>query len=124
MIDPVERINAQEIDALIAQQRYFVLHAPRQTGKTTSLLALVQHLNAQDRYRACYANIEGAQTARPAPETTLTDGVKQTAECADKCGADEGYLVIFDRRPNRSWDERIWQRAESHAGRTINVWGM
>ena len=64
MIDPLERINSQEIETLIAQQRYFVLHAPRQTGKTTSLLALVQHLNAQDKYRACYANIEGAQTAR------------------------------------------------------------
>ena len=64
MIDPLERIDAQEIEALIAQQRYFVLHAPRQTGKTTSLLALVKHLNARDKYQACYANIEGAQTAR------------------------------------------------------------
>src|SRR5579871_4900400 len=64
MIDPLERIDAEEIEALIDQQRYFVLHAPRQTGKTTSLLALVQHLNAQDKYLACYANIEGAQTAR------------------------------------------------------------
>ena len=61
---------------------------------------------------------------RTAFETTLADGLKQTAECADKCGADEAYLLIFDRRPDRSWDERIWHRAESHAGRTINVWGM
>ena len=38
--------------------------------------------------------------------------------------ADEAYLLIFDRRPDRSWDERIWQREESHAGRTINVSGM
>jgi hypothetical protein len=36
MIDPLKRIEFQEIEALIAQQRYFVLHAPRQTGKTTS----------------------------------------------------------------------------------------
>lgn len=49
---------------LIAQRCYFVLHAPRQTGKTTSLLALMHHLNKEGRYRACYANIEGAQTAR------------------------------------------------------------
>lgn len=61
---------------------------------------------------------------RTALETTVADGLKQTAECADKCGADEAYLVVFDRRPNRSWDERIWLREESHAGRTINVWGM
>jgi hypothetical protein len=61
---------------------------------------------------------------RTAPETTLADGLKQTAECADKSGADEAYLVIFDRRPGKSWEERIWRRAESHADRTINVWGM
>ena len=39
---------------------------------------------------------------RAAPETTLDDGLKQTAECADKCGADEAYLLIFDRRRDRS----------------------
>ncbi|MBI4754572.1 MAG: AAA-like domain-containing protein [Betaproteobacteria bacterium] len=64
MIDPLVRIDLPEIETLIAQQRYFVLHAPRQTGKTTSLLALMHHLNAQGRYRAVYANIEGAQAAR------------------------------------------------------------
>lgn len=61
---------------------------------------------------------------RTALETVIADGLKQTAECADKCGADEAYLVVFDRRPDRSWDECIWQRTGSHAGRTINVWGM
>lgn len=39
---------------------------------------------------------------RTAPETTLADGLKQTAECADKSGADEAYLVIFDRCPGKS----------------------
>ena len=63
-IDPLKRINHLEIEALIRDERYFVLHAPRQTGKTTSLRALVQYLNASGHYRAVYANIEGAQTAR------------------------------------------------------------
>ena len=35
MIDPLQRIDVESIDSLIDQQRYFVLHAPRQTGKTT-----------------------------------------------------------------------------------------
>lgn len=61
MIDPLRRIDLPEIEAFIAQERYFVLHAPRQTGKTTSLLALMHHLNAGSQYRACYANIEPAQ---------------------------------------------------------------
>ncbi len=64
MLDPLARIDLAEIEALIDAKRYFVLHAPRQTGKTTALLALMHHLNAQGRYRCAYANIEGAQAAR------------------------------------------------------------
>jgi len=64
MLDPLARLDAEEIDSLIDNKRYFVLHAPRQTGKTTCLLALMQHLNAGGRYQALYANIETAQTAR------------------------------------------------------------
>lgn len=64
MIDPLVRIDIDEIEALIRQQRYFVLHAPRQTGKTTALLTLMAHLNARGEYRALYANIEGAQAVR------------------------------------------------------------
>jgi hypothetical protein len=41
-----------------------VLHAHRQIGKTTLLGVLVEYLNAGGNYRAVYANIEGAQTAR------------------------------------------------------------
>lgn len=45
-------------------------------------------------------------------------------DCADRCGADEAHLVIFDRRPGRTWDERIFVRQEQHAGLAITVWGM
>lgn len=63
-IDPLSRIDRDEILSLIGAKRYFVLHAPRQTGKTTCLIALMKYLNAGGRYRAIYANIETAQTAR------------------------------------------------------------
>lgn len=42
-INPLSRID-QEILSLIGQQRYGVLHALRQTGKTTCMLALRDHL--------------------------------------------------------------------------------
>ncbi|MFN3983262.1 MAG: ATP-binding protein [Caldilinea sp.] len=58
------RIDHEEIESLIADKRYFILHAPRQTGKTTCLLAMMQHLNTKGEYRALYANIEGAQAVR------------------------------------------------------------
>ena len=64
MLDPLARIHYQDIEELIVDERYFILHAPRQTGKTTALLALMKYLNASGRYAAVYANIEGVQTAR------------------------------------------------------------
>ncbi len=50
-LDPLHRIDLDGVESLIEQQRYFILHAPRQTGKTSSLLALMAHLNRQGRYR-------------------------------------------------------------------------
>ena len=63
-LDPLQRLDWDEIGHLIATKRYFVLHAPRQTGKTTTLLAMMKALNEGGRYACAYANIEGAQAAR------------------------------------------------------------
>jgi hypothetical protein len=63
-LDPLRRIHLDTLLPLIEQKKYFVLHAPRQTGKTSCLLALRRYLNASDRYRCVYVNIEIAQSAR------------------------------------------------------------
>ncbi len=63
-LPPLGRFNLEEILHLIDQEKYFVLHAPRQTGKTSCLLALMKHLNAGGRYRCLYFNVEAAQGAR------------------------------------------------------------
>ena len=44
-LPPLERWDLEEILTLIDQKKYFLLHAPRQTGKTTCLLALREYLN-------------------------------------------------------------------------------
>jgi hypothetical protein len=54
---------------------------------------------------------------------TLAAGLPQTADYADRCGADEAHLLIFNRQEGVSWDEKIWWREENHAGRVIQVWG-
>jgi hypothetical protein len=63
-VDPLHRIDLAEIEALIQQQRYFILHAPRQTGKTSTLLALMHYLNGMGQYRCVYTNVEVGQAAR------------------------------------------------------------
>ncbi|MDR1874885.1 MAG: ATP-binding protein, partial [Synergistaceae bacterium] len=63
-LDPLRRTDYEKISLLIDQRKYFVLHAPRQTGKTTSLLAMVKKINDEGRYHCVYMNVESAQTAR------------------------------------------------------------
>ena len=55
-----------EVLELIRRKRYFVLHAPRQTGKTSTLLALRDLLEAGGAgdYRCVYVNVEAAQAVR------------------------------------------------------------
>ena len=61
---------------------------------------------------------------KKSPETTLADGLIQTAQYADGVGANEAYLILFDRRPGQDWESRIWQKTLSHGNWTIGVWGM
>ena len=61
---------------------------------------------------------------RRSREVTEREGLEQTARYLDGCDADEGHLVIFDRDPEKSWDDRIFRKQEIFAGRPITVWGM
>ena len=63
-IPPLERLDLGGMLQLIDQERYFVLHAPRQTGKTSVLLALRDELNRNGQYRCVYINVEVGQAAR------------------------------------------------------------
>lgn len=55
---------------------------------------------------------------------TIAEGLKQTRAYMDATGTTEGHLAIFDRTPGRSWEEKIFQRAEVENGVAMTVWGM
>ena len=44
----------------------------------------------------------------------------------DRCGAEAGHLIVFDRAPDRTWEDKIFRReAPPGAGRApVTVWGM
>ncbi|MCL2065514.1 MAG: ATP-binding protein, partial [Candidatus Cloacimonetes bacterium] len=63
-IDPLTRWDTEEIINLIQEKKYFILHAPRQTGKTSCLLALRDYLNNEGQYFAIYVNFEVGQAWR------------------------------------------------------------
>ncbi|MEN0048489.1 MAG: ATP-binding protein, partial [Bacteroidota bacterium] len=50
---------------------------------------------------------------------TIEEGIVQTKAYMDKCGAKEGHLLLFDRRENVSWEEKIWQKEMEG----LSVWG-
>ena len=56
MLPPTSRLP--DLETLIEQESYFVVHAPRQTGKTTAMLALAKQLTESDRYAAIMVSAE------------------------------------------------------------------
>ena len=56
-------------------------------------------------------------------EGTLEKGLPQTAGYMDRCDADAGHLVIFDRSA-KPWAEKIFHRSEEFDGTPVEVWGM
>ena len=87
-LPPLQRWDLEEILTLIEQKKYFLLHAPRQTGKTSCLLALAEYLNREGRYRAVYANLEGAQAYRERVDRALATVVTDIAAWARDWTAD------------------------------------
>jgi len=60
MLDAENRLS--EVHTLIDNKKYFVIHAARQSGKTTLLNSLEQTINRQGRYYALYCSLEAAQS--------------------------------------------------------------
>jgi predicted AAA+ superfamily ATPase len=59
MIESSTRLHG--VEELIDMEQYFVIHAARQSGKTTYLQDLTQRLNAERKYYALYCSLENAQ---------------------------------------------------------------
>ena len=62
------RMLGNEIFTLIDQEEYFVIHAARQSGKTTLLLELARQINSGGKYYALYCTLENVQAAPNAAE--------------------------------------------------------
>ena len=56
MLPPIARLP--QLKTLINQRSYFVIHAPRKTGKTTAMLALAKELTASGQYAAVLVSVE------------------------------------------------------------------
>jgi type II secretory pathway predicted ATPase ExeA len=82
MLDALARLG-DDIFTLVEEKQYFVIHAPRQSGKTTLLIELTRKLNAEGRYYALYCSLENLQgmsdsaEAIPAAVATIQRSLKR-----------------------------------------------
>ena len=97
-IPPLSRIDLDEVLGLVRDEKYFVLHAPRQTGKTSALLALAEVLNQQG-YHCVYATVETARTARDDVQRAMRTVLGMLAEAAD--------MTPGERFPGETWPDLL-----------------
>ncbi|MDR2423487.1 MAG: AAA-like domain-containing protein, partial [Prevotellaceae bacterium] len=71
MLPPAERLIGAQLHRYIRDQLYWVLHAPRQTGKTTFLQSWMNEINATGSHTALYISIEDCQGVTDVNEALL-----------------------------------------------------
>ena len=59
LLPPLERLP--EVRSLVSDGSYFVIHAARQSGKTTFLRAVTDEINAEGKFHALYCSLESLQ---------------------------------------------------------------
>ena len=150
MLPPAARLPAKDLKRFVDQELYWVLHAPRQTGKTSVLMAWMKELNESDRAVACYVSVESCQGLEeledsmpalcksvikyatdmgvPVPSFQETDTIYATmlsdimGRWAALC-APKLLVALFDRTPKgrkMSWAKRL-KRAQHGA---VTAWWM
>ncbi len=114
MLPATERLP--EIKKLIDQRNYFVIHAPRQTGKTTAMLTLAQELTASGAYTSVMVSAEVGSTFPDEPEKAEQVILAAWRDAADFWLSDELKPPTYDlNQPPQSIGNflKVWSEALS-----------
>jgi len=81
MLPPEDRLVGAQLHRYISDKLYWVLHAPRQTGKTTFLQSWMRKINSGDEAIACYVTVETCQGISDAKRAmpAICSAIKQFA---------------------------------------------
>jgi len=79
MVDPFRNMY-DDIHILIDDMQYFLIHAPRQTGKTTFLHALAHRLNKEGKYVSVVCSLESAGYTSISVEAANINFIKALAK--------------------------------------------
>ncbi|QNP30607.1 AAA-like domain-containing protein [Cylindrospermopsis curvispora] len=109
MLSPTVRLP--DLKALIDGRNYFIIHAPRQVGKTTAMIALAQELTDSGQYTAVMLSVE------------VGSGFSHNPQQAEQVILEEWKQAIKFYLPKELqpsyWPER---GADSGIGKTLSEW--
>jgi hypothetical protein len=88
MLPPAERLQGAQLHRYVRDSLYWMLHAPRQTGKTTFLQSWMREINAAGDAVACYVSVERAQSI-----TTRDEAIPEICEAIRQWSSDSKIPV-------------------------------
>jgi hypothetical protein len=97
------RLNYNEVFDLIDRKQFFILHAPRQSGKTTAIQEIARQINLNGKYNAVYVNIESSQPARNDVEKALITIIESLQYAIKQYLPDEETTLAY-------FDDILYQR--------------
>jgi len=111
MLPPASRLVGAQLHRYVRDSLYWVLHAPRQTGKTTFLKSWEKEINARSEAIACYVSIESCQGITGRAEA-MVNIHKAVCAFAKKAGAPIPELPSGDaefllHRTMQTWAELV-----------------
>jgi len=113
MLPPEGRLG--ELLSLVEQKAFFVVHAPRQTGKTTSFRSFAHSLTAAGTYAAVHVSCKPAATAGDDVDRGLTALIRGVDE-------DARYQLPEELRPVASPESLLAIEAESRLRIALSRW--
>jgi hypothetical protein len=67
--------------------------------------------------------LKRVRPAHDAPARVREAGVRQLCRYLDTVGERHGWLLIFDQREGRTWEERLWAEELEVDGRMLHLRG-
>jgi hypothetical protein len=111
MLPPEDRLVGAQLHRYIRDKLYWVLHAPRQTGKTTFLRSWMRTINSGEEAVACYTSLEACQGIPERAEAmkTMHKAICESARASDlpipKLSLDDHELLLYETM--QKWSELI-----------------
>lgn len=94
-------------------------HVEREFAAGRGAIDLVTHY-AGERFVTEIKRVRSRDTLA----TVREKGIAQLGRYLDTLGVSEGWLLIVDQRPGRSWEERLWAEEVLAGGRRLHLVGI